>query len=79
MITQNRIPTNPGSSPTTYRTAETSLTGRFAAAGGYTDVDTLSRRKSDVVRPGSFADVDTLARPKSDVVRPGSYVDMMLP
>ncbi|MDD1477843.1 hypothetical protein [Arthrobacter sp. H16F315] len=99
MITQNRNPTTSGSYSTTSGTAEIPLTGRYAAfgrytavdtlvrgdarrivrPGSYTEVDTLTRPKSDIVRTGSYADMDTLTRPKSDIVRTGSYADMMLP
>ena len=77
MITQNRNPTISGSHSATSGTAETPLTGRYAAFGRYTDVDTLVRGDSRrAVRPGSYTDVDTLTRPKSDIVRPGSYTDV---
>ena len=77
MITQNRNPTISGSHSATSGTAETPLTGRYAAPGRYTDVDTLVRGDARrAVRPGSYADVDTLTRPKSGIVRPGSYTDV---
>jgi hypothetical protein len=77
VITQNRNPTISGSHSATSRTSETPLSGRYAAFGRYTDVDTLIRGDAGrAVRPGSYTDVDTFTRPTSDVVRPGSYTDM---
>lgn len=77
MITQNRNPTISGSHSATSGSAETSLTGRYAASGRYTDVDTLVRGEARrAVRPGSYTDVDTLTHPKTEIVRPASYTDM---
>lgn len=57
---------------------EPSQATRYAAAGRYTDVETLTHGKTrHAVRPGRYTDVDTIARPKSDAaVRPGSYIDV---
>ena len=77
VIIQTRNPTISGSPSATSGTAETPLTGRYAAPGRYTDVDTLVRGDARrAVRPGSYTDVDTLTHPKSGIVRPGSYADV---